>query len=228
MILKSLPAVIVFLIMWSGKCLAAPIAIESSFDYNIEGWGRIGDSGSSLRYSNSNGNPDGYIYIQDAAAGITDWFIAPNKFHGDLSEFLNGVFSFDIRLSNVSNLISGQPIATIMGIGGELQTTLEFADLIGDIRAGQWITLQFQLTPDDWLLGGKTASLAEFTSILSSITQIRIRGDWRSGAETVSLDNVRFSGNSYAIPEPSYIGIFSFGLMGLLLFRRKSTNSVPQ
>ena len=93
---KSFINIIILLstLVWTNDSLATPITIESTFDGNSEGWGRSGDSGSSLRYSNGNG---GFIYIQDAASGIVDWFIAPSKFQGNLSNFLD---DFSAILSN--------------------------------------------------------------------------------------------------------------------------------
>lgn len=223
---KSFINIIILLstLVWTNDSLATPITIESTFDGNSEGWGRSGDSGSSLRYSNGNG---GFIYIQDAANGITDWFIAPSKFQGNLSNFLDGFFSFDIRLSILSNPTAGIPFATIRSSIGELQTAIRVSNPIQDLKAGQWSTLSFQLTPDSWLLNGRTPNLTEFASILSSVNQIRILGDWRSGTETVSLDNVKLSGNVHAVPEPSTAGALLLGLIGLsLLYGRRASSNV--
>src|SRR5690606_28475750 len=145
-------------LVWTNDSLATPITIESPFDGNSEGWGRSGDSGSSLRYSNGNG---GFIYIQDAASGVVDWLIAPSKFEGNLSNFLDGFFSLDMRLSILSSLTAGIPFATIRSGIGELQPAIRVSNPIHDLKARQCSTLAFQLTPESWLLNGSTPNLTD-------------------------------------------------------------------
>ncbi len=220
--IKLLLSLLVFIGFFaSPRSYAGLIIVESTFDNNNDGWRRSGDASSVYRWHASGGNPGGYISVQDAAHGAADYFVAPGKFLGNLENFWDGYFSFDIRPSTLTNRVAGA-LVVIQSGAGSLLSKLTASNITG-VRAGQWNSLVFQLTPVEWLLGGRTPTDTEFLSVLSSVSQISILADWRSGAETVSLDNVRLVGNTVEVSEPSAAGIFSLGLLGLLLlFRRKS------
>jgi len=83
--------------VWSAVSASADPIASSTFNTGSEGWllvSTIGYSGS-VTWTNSGGNPGGFIYGQDPDAGAFG-FSAPSKFLGNVSGAYNQPFSFDV------------------------------------------------------------------------------------------------------------------------------------
>lgn len=185
--------------------------VLSSFDDSLEGWvkGPTSDPTSVLVHVSAGGNPGGFARYTEGATGGIDYFEAPPAFHGNLAGFLGGTLSYDIRTTATTNL-TVNPDVVLVGGGLTLvrlvgNPTLSFTTLTADLAPGGWRVST---------LGGSVATEAQLLQVLTNVSSFRIRSDYRSGAETISLDNVTLT----AIPEPA--AIMLLGPAALVLRRR--------
>lgn len=165
--------------------------LKSTFDTDADGWTKHtpSDAGTNLVWYSTGGNPDGYIRLNDAAQGVTDWFAAPAKFLGNKSQFYGGVLKFDMKHS--LNLTGSQVGVRFIGNGITIQATIN--------RPNQtWQTYSIPLAVGSWTVQatGSLATQEEILQVLSNILTFNIHGDWRSGVEQTSLDNVMMRGGS--------------------------------
>ncbi len=159
--------------------------IASYFNTDAEGWTITGDaqSGSSTPTYVS-------VYIQavDDVSGANWYFNAPSKFLGDLSSFYGGSFYFELAQNRIDRPSS---IGNNVIIRSNIRT----------IRYSVYKYPQTSFTPFEVPLGeegwedtnNQHLTAEEFKSILSSVNSISIRGEYRSGPDTGSLDNVVLS-----------------------------------
>lgn len=209
----------VFLGMTASPALAQ--LASSTFNVDAEGWLVQGDATSAIPdYNAAGGNPGGFISADDSVAGGVWFWRAPAKFLGNKSAAYNETLTFDLIQS---------------------LTTTQFNDV--DISlAGGGITLVFD-TPNnpgtDWTpysillnesagwrvgnLAGAAPSALQMQTVLSSLTDLRIRGEFRTGADTGSLDNVFLNGTlpSAAAPEPASVSLLATGLLTVAGFLRR-------
>jgi hypothetical protein len=159
----------------------------SEFTQDDEGWTKHipGDPGTSVSWFETGGNPDGYIRMNDAAQGTGDWFAAPAKFLGDKSAYYGGVLKFDIRHSH--NRSGSQNGVRLIGDSITILSNVP--------RPKQfWQTYSIPFTGEYWTVQGTgvAATKEEILEVLGNIVSFNISGDWRSGTEQTSLDNVMF------------------------------------
>ena len=151
--------------------------ITSFFDYDDEGWTIVGDA------QNGNRNPDykgGYIQATDDELGDLWYFQAPSKFSGDLSACYGSTFSFDLMQSSTNNQVSAEDIIINSTYG---QITYRF----GYTPRTNWTPFKKEMVETGW---NRHLTEMEFKKILSSVTSIAIRGEYRNGFDIGSLDNV--------------------------------------
>jgi len=185
----------------------------SGFESDAEGWTIIGDAQASTAkpdYNGTGGNPDGLISAVDNVTGGVWFFVAPAKYLGDASATYGRYLKYDLKTTNVSNLLDDFQVV-LQGGGimlGYYSTTPR------DPGTNTWTSYKIQLSetggwvkiPDyarasfDAHFDTRTLTLtnltvptnAEFQSVLSDLTLFLIRGEFNTGADTGSLDNVRF------------------------------------
>ena len=196
------------------SAMAGFIIVESTFDADLDGWTKApgSDSGSTLTWVGSGGNPGGYLRYNEAAQGSGDRVAAPAKFLGNMSAYVGGTFAMD-RLTNIlSNPVTANDDIRLIGGGFTLRYDLPFPGL------NEWITEEVDLRHDaGWVhVGSGIAPTAgEFASVMGNLTAIHLLADFRSGVETPSFDNIRMTG----IPEPGTTALLLAGCAGLY-FRR--------
>ncbi len=170
------------------------VLVESSFEQDAEGWTIIGDaqgSSGTPAYEGTDGNPGGCIRADDDSIGDTWYFTAPASYLGDRSETLGRYLSFDLKTTDVTNLKSAPDVLLE---GGGL--TIAY-DATPDPGA-DWTPYRILLSAEGWRLNnleGIAVTDEQFASVLSSLTALRIRGEFNSGPDTGSLDNVEFGTN---------------------------------
>ncbi len=197
---------------------SASANVTDTFDTNADGWTHApgGDPDTTVTYSATGGNPGGDIVLSDAGEGANDFFNAPAKYLGNDSVYLNGTFSF--QLMDNSSI-------------DDLSASLTFTDGAGDtlahalpaFSAGSYVSFSFTLNQNGgWTYTpasgtGSPATQAEFQAVLANVSSLFVPGDFHSGAELTSLDNVALS-----VPEPSTWAavVGGAGLLGLALHRR--------
>ncbi len=174
--------------------------IVCTFDTNDEGWTVIDNDGSgnygkngATQYYSTDGNPGGHIEIEDNLSGPF-YGVAPAKFLGDLSSYINGNISFDARAVSGDVDITTERakfgLVTITGAWGT--ASLDIADTIpsptygrfeGSLSAAAW-----GLTESDW---------AQLMSNVTSITILLEYSTAPKGDDRIAIDNVTVAPKEY-------------------------------
>jgi hypothetical protein len=191
--------------------LPANALVESTFDTGTEGWTMF-QNGSSTNpdYASSGGNPGGYIYDHDASSGAY-FFVAPEKFEGDWTGYIGGIFSWDVnRLTGPGTIFD---LRELRIFNGDYHATYR-TDF--DPPVGQWTSFSVQLVPENFTVEPIGVTFAD---IMANVTRVHVRGEYTDNPDTVGLDNVRLQ----VVPLPGSLLLFGTGFLGLGLvgWRRK-------
>ena len=161
----------------------SPQIVLSSFDASEEGWLV---SGGSLYYNGTGGDPGGFIEFEDNQ-DLCGFFIAPNEFLGDLSEFSQGTLGFDLK-NTVDNGL------TMLGCYGSIRISsgalyAEKNVVPYNTYLNDWTAFSIPLTAGDW---GVTTT--RWDSILADVTEIIIYMDTQMNYwDRTGLDNFCFT-----------------------------------
>ncbi|MCG3208918.1 MAG: hypothetical protein FOGNACKC_02531 [Anaerolineae bacterium] len=166
--------------------ISTPLA-SSTFDTNNDGWATTVDAvGNPIpSYSGTGGNPGGYIYAVDGLITTGWYFVAPAKFRGNQAAAYLGSLEFDLRL--IAGLGLGFPLDGVVMTGGGLTLAANVAT-----PASTWTHYRIPLAPANWVdkADGQPPTSAELLSVLSNLTDLRIRGEYITLVDTEGLDNV--------------------------------------
>lgn len=191
------------------------MAALSTFDTDNEGWSVIGDAPANAVYHSTGGNPGGYISSKDYVTGGVWYWEAPSAFLGNMSGAYGQSLSYDLRQSYLTSQFERDDIFLIGN-----STTLAFDTSYNP--GTTWTSYSVVIDENSgWRIGnlsGVLATQADIQSVLSSLDTLRIRGEFRTGTDTGSLDNV----NLTVVPEPISSVLFLVGgaVLGIRRFRR--------
>lgn len=174
-----------------------PVAGQTStFDTGNEGWSTFGDATSpNATWISGNGNPGGHIRATDQSSGGTWHFVAPDKFLGNKCDAYNSFFRYDQYTSDTTeeDLYGDRPDVLLFGAG--LVLVIENAENPNL----DWTHYDILLNENaGWRLNSITGAVptqAEIQSVLSDLTELRIRGEYRPNADYGGLDNVVLESN---------------------------------
>jgi uncharacterized Zn-binding protein involved in type VI secretion len=167
------------------QALPAANTIKSAFGSNVEGWTVIGDTTSSIptRVA-TGGNPGGFAQTVDQAVGGVMFWRAPAKFLGNRAAWYEGSLRFDLQQSLTDTqfedndvIITGNGVTLTLVTSPNPGTTWTHSSVGLSEAAG-------------WMVGGVPATEAQVRSALGNMTDLRIRGEFRTGDDTDGLDNV--------------------------------------
>jgi hypothetical protein len=191
---RILLATSALLLLSAPGCRRAPagppsLPVTSSFLQNDEGWTVVGDG--NLFHSPTGGNPGstGYIFAIDRVQGDIFYFNAPGKFLGNLSEAYGRLLTFDLLWQE--NSPGGDKEGDDIILAGGSRTLVA---ALPQRPGNTWTSYAVRLDPTAaWIhrVSREPASAADIQAVLASLQQLRIRGEFRHGAEVGSLDNVR-------------------------------------
>jgi len=207
----------VSLLLLATAMFAAPI--QSTFDSSSEGWLVVDDgANTAVTHFATGGNPGGFIQRTDATSGYMH-FQAPAAFLGNLTPYLNGTISYDLRQTTTSSDTSWFYRVVLQGAGLFLLYSEELAP-----DTSNWVHRSAPLTEQGWIVisgidqfTGAAATSVQFQNVLANVTGLFITGDLISDAgDVASLDNVTLS----EVPEPSTWMMVSFVLCGVPLLRK--------
>ncbi|SMC36900.1 laminin B domain-containing protein [Moheibacter sediminis] len=176
--------------------------IVSTFDSDDEGWLVAGDATSSMpQYNAEGGNPSGYISADDTAAGGVWVWSAPAKFLGDRSSSFGKNLSFDLAQSSMDSQFDDNDVLIV---GENLTLALNLLNNPGI----EWTNYSVKLdTNEDWRIThyvwGDVATDEQIQEVLSNVLEIKIRGEYVSGPDVGSLDNVILESENMSISEAS-------------------------
>ena len=161
----------------------SPEILISSFDTDAEGWSV---SGGALYYHGNDGYPGGFVEFEDNEDQC-GYFLAPNKFLGDLTEFSQGTLSFDLK-NTVDN---GQTMLACYG-SIRISSGLIYAEknvVPYNTYLTDWTAFSIPMTAGDW---GVTST--RWDSLLTDVTEIIIYMDTQMNYyDRTGLDNFCFT-----------------------------------
>eukprot|EP00977_Amphora_coffeiformis_P008080 scaffold1808_cov158-Amphora_coffeaeformis.AAC.4 len=162
--------------------------VVSDFENGDEGWTVLGDAQGGLvdpTYSSVDGNPGGYIFAVDDVSGGVWRFQAPSKFQGDFSAAYGLTLSFDLFQNATTDQFSSRDVIIQ---GGDSLIWYDTPNNPGTT----WTSYSIPLTVEaGWQLNdNELATEDEIQTVLSSIEDIQIRGEFLSGPDRGGLDNV--------------------------------------
>ena len=167
--------------------VADPRVVQDTFDSNDEGW-RVASTSTSLSpiCQSSGGQSGGFIAASDSVAGNNWYWIAPSCFLGDRTANYDGTLCFALRQNSTAT-----PIMTdsIMLRGAGLTLVIDLPQAPGT----NWTSYTLRLNErSGWMnaLTRRAATQAEVVSVLATLTNLCIRGDYQLGSVTTGLDNV--------------------------------------
>ncbi|MFG0246875.1 MAG: laminin B domain-containing protein [Phycisphaerales bacterium JB052] len=163
-----------------------------SFDTDSEGWSTDKDA-RDFRWEATGGNPGGFIAADDIGSGEYWRFAAPSAYLGDRSSSYGFALSYELKQLGTVGTVTNQNDIEIVGSGMTL--SYQFAVAPG----GEWTAFSVDLVPGvGWMVGSDPASEAQIRSVLSDVTGLSIRGEYRVGADSCGLDNFVLGGRCTA------------------------------
>ena len=187
---KTLGVIAVTALLMNGcgaepKPVAKPIKIKTNETTSYFNNGSV-DNWSlylgKVQYKKSN---SGYIKAIPDGDSATSYFVAPNKFFGDLSS--KKMLKFDIWSSGGRYFTTGyKSFGDVVIKNGNKTATYNFTSR----PSKKWESMEIPLTDNgQWTLSNGTESLND---VLKNVTKIFIRAEYGVGKDYAGLDNVIF------------------------------------
>lgn len=171
----------------SASAAGLTTAQSSTFDADADGWTILGEAEGPVFHA-TGGKQGGYISATDPAGSSgTSYWLAPAKYLGDQSQALNGKLSYDIRDVGPGRTF-GDPDVSVQGGG----LVLEYRQKKRP-KGKAWAHFSVKLNgKKGWIdtSNGRKATSQQMQTALSSLNALLIRGEYRSGPETLDIDNV--------------------------------------
>ncbi|MEM9981893.1 MAG: laminin B domain-containing protein [Bacteroidota bacterium] len=166
--------------------------VEASFENDADGWTITGDAqgGSNLEasYSPFEGlDNSGYIFADDDVAGGTWYFSAPQKLLGDLSTYAEGTMSYWMIQESARNNQFESRDVIVENNDNVIYYKYENVESFPDTT---WTEYTLRINASDrWFNDeNEPASNEEINAVLSNVTNLYIRGEFETGADTGGLD----------------------------------------
>ena len=156
--------------------------IESTFEESDEGWTSTYETPSHQTEGGVNGT--GYLFVIPGGDARTSYFIAPEKFLGDLSAY----YTLDVSLWSDG----GSYYTSSYGYRGDI--VISSGDKVASYALGyrppdSWDIFLIPLQDsEEWQLSEGVESLAE---ILVAVDKLEIRAEYGVGGDEAGIDNVR-------------------------------------
>ncbi len=165
-----------------------PDDITSTFASGTDGWKISGDAQQVDPEFDSQG---GFIWADDNAAGGVWYYDAPSKYLGNKEDAYGGKIKFSLKVDQIDSQFDADDII--------LESTNLTIAFDTPYNPGiNWTDYEVVINSSSgWKTGsitGTPATESEIRSVLSNLTRFRIRGEFRNGYDTGSLDNVEFPG----------------------------------
>lgn len=184
----TLPGLVLLLALQGCDCGGPPSYAHSTFETGDEGWRLAGDADLQPLLDAKGGNPGGTICGEDQVGGNIWYFVAPQKYLGDVSETYGKRLTFDLRQSSSFNQIRGRDVVLN---GGGLSIVYNMRSAPGT----DWTPYSVQLTEAGaaWSRdepGFPPAPEADIRVVLRNLNALRVRGEYVDGSDSACLDNV--------------------------------------
>ncbi|MBS0195373.1 MAG: hypothetical protein JSR77_01310 [Planctomycetes bacterium] len=168
---------------------AAGQSAASNFDTGVDGWRVFGNSATSAPgYRGTGGNPTGYIQAFDNRPDSTWYWQAPAAFNGNFVAAYGRTLDFDMRAHGIGDAFPASDVI-ITGGGIQLHNSLPVAP-----DELTWTHYSLVLSEvGGWKVGslaGSPASAGQIQSVLGSITDLMLRGEFQTSGNYSDLDSV--------------------------------------
>jgi hypothetical protein len=180
-----------------------PVVIaESNFDSGLDGWTIINDGTTPTYFSSGGVDNSGFIQSKDRGLGSYWYWNAPAKFLGNVSSAYNGHLTFYLR-QNYTNNQSNQDDIILTGGGITLVYNTSYNPGVN------WTFYDILLHESGWndKSNNLPATQTQIQTVLANLQSLRIRGEYRSGADTGGIDSVVLTASTgpTATPIPDMI-----------------------
>lgn len=162
------------------------LIVAHDFSTSTQGWLVSGDTGLTVpEFHAAGGQPGGYISNVDEALGETWYFLAPDTVLKQLPAAEHGLLSYDIEQSAEGPGFLDDDVI-ITGPAGRL--SYRFRSTPGT----SWTTFSVALSAAaGWRWNWNTpATQEQIRRVLAGATSLEIRGEYYTGPDVGSLDNV--------------------------------------
>jgi Laminin B (Domain IV) len=188
----------------SGPPPRSELKASSGFDVDADGWTVVGDAqGSNIKpdFNGTGGNPDGLISAKDNTVGGTYYFVAPEKYLGDVTVTYGKHLTFDLKTTALNSPFkaygvmlagAGTTIVTFLAYDPDPVNTWKSYSIALDPSAGWKLVPNTGIKAESDLSSAPAASERDLRTVLGALNTLRIRGEFNTGPDTGALDNVRF------------------------------------
>lgn len=189
--------------------LAAAQVVRSSFNANAENWlvsdipmysGQAnGGKSAPAVFDNKAGRPPGCLQAGDTFAETA--LRAPAKFVGNISSLYGAGVYYDIYV----RYTDGTPYPAVL----LCNTSMTLYYTAPSPQVGVWETRGVPLVENGWRVDkmqGRPATKSDMMAVLSTLTGLFIRTEWRSGPDNTNIDNVEIRHVSLAASGTNKIG----------------------
>ncbi len=168
----------------------------ADFDFDTESWRCSGDPVSIVpEWFPAGGASGGYIKGTDSSQGGTCYFEAPAEFLGNKGDAYGGVIAYDMFNDDTTDQASYPSRPDIILEGGGLR-------LVYDNFFNPGLNWQhFEVTLDEFTgwrinaLNGVLATRTQLCTVLSNLSRMAFRFEYRLTEEAAGLDNVELKSN---------------------------------
>jgi uncharacterized protein (TIGR03437 family) len=190
-----------------GRATRPQVPLRTEFDVTEGGWVRnfpdapfliprafgvtLGDQRTVLRIIRTDGNPGGYLQIDDDDNDVNqDFMVAPKEYLGDLSDLgAEAAFEFDRR--HQGTITASRPVEIrLIGFGAAYR-------YLGPLPGAAWERYRVTFDPSQWTVVEGDRS---FEQVLRAVQRIEVSVDDVLGNELNSLDNFRLVGSPLEVP----------------------------
>lgn len=158
-----------------------PASIWDSFDRDTQGW--KGSAGSITSFRVKGGNPGGYVLAADDSTG-TWYFVAPTRIVSKMKGGYGKIFSFDLEQSATDYQYDADDIILKAGAVTLTYNTAQNPDTT-------WTSYRVKLDElSGWKKANEPVSKTDLVYVMANLSEVRIRGEFRFGADRCGIDNV--------------------------------------
>ncbi len=182
----------------------APLLSASGFETGDEGWTILGPS-EAVQHFPTGGSPGGHIGVTSDAAGQWFW-AAPQSVLDAAAQAYGGRLAYDLKIS-ADPVQSTQRNIRLTGAGLNLTYNVIYRPIKTEWRRANVLLHENA----GWVLEGTNTAptQAQFQSVLSALSGLEIRAEFREDLMTAYLDDVRIHGAPYPGTYASPPGDFS-------------------
>ena len=169
------------------------VLAKSTFDADAEGWSTAGDALSITFHDTggSSGDNGGYVSALDKSLAEPWYFVAPAAFLGDQERAYGGSLDYDLKQDTLYSQLDFEEVIFLTGKIGQTEETLIYK--CPDFPGLDWTAYTVPLKARrGWSKqsDGTKPTRAEMREVLSTLKDLRIRGEYSSRVDMGSLDSV--------------------------------------